>query len=110
MSPFVIPLNIKHFCMEGLFIMIFYLIWTSISRSSLNFKVMLTCLQFPLLTKHDTSFIYYIMSGIKVHLSSLIIFAITKVIVDPSIILFGILLTHIFEHQYYAPEISLSCR
>ncbi|KAK4731377.1 hypothetical protein R3W88_024365 [Solanum pinnatisectum] len=53
-----------------------------------------------LLTQCDTLFVYYLVSGVKVHLSSLIIVTMTDVIADPTSLSFGMLLTPIFEYQY----------
>ncbi|KAH0635904.1 hypothetical protein KY289_035819 [Solanum tuberosum] len=52
------------------------------------------------LTQRDTLFVYCLVSGVKVHLSSFIIAAMTDVIVDLTSLPFGMLITRIFEYQY----------
>ncbi|KAH0636150.1 hypothetical protein KY285_035895 [Solanum tuberosum] len=52
------------------------------------------------LTQCDTLFVYCLVFGVKVHLSSFIITVMTDVIADPISLPFGILLTRIFEYQY----------
>ncbi|KAH0633214.1 hypothetical protein KY284_036000 [Solanum tuberosum] len=53
-----------------------------------------------MLTQCDTLFVYCLVFGVKVHLSSFIITVMTDVIADPISLPFGILLTRIFEYQY----------
>ncbi|KAH0642387.1 hypothetical protein KY290_033981 [Solanum tuberosum] len=52
------------------------------------------------LSQHDTLFAYYLISGVKVHISSFTIFAMTHVISDPTSLPFGMLLTRIFESHF----------
>ncbi|KAG5595692.1 hypothetical protein H5410_036924 [Solanum commersonii] len=52
------------------------------------------------LNQRDTLFAYCWVSGIKVHVSSFILSAMTDVICDPSILPFGMLITRIFESHF----------
>ncbi|KAH0646563.1 hypothetical protein KY284_034447 [Solanum tuberosum] len=52
------------------------------------------------LSQRDTMFAYCLVSGVKVHLLSFILFAMTDVISDPSSLPFGMIITRIFESHF----------
>ena len=60
------------------------------------------------LIQRDTLFVYFLVSGVKVYLSSFIIPATTCVILDPFDLPFVMLITHIFEsHFMFLEDIAL---